>query len=102
MTVTIGVDCTRHRFMSGWIVKQTVRLGGDLVGFGPYKFKNPRFNPFRSFGYIAKYQSGHPEGWRFLLDPARIGEDEAGVFHQMNQREVVERREQADVRDIVQ
>ena len=57
--------------------------GGD--GFGP-------------FGDRAHHQDGLAERGRFLLDPARIGEDDMAAHHQIDERHIIQRLQQMHVR----
>ena len=57
-----------------------------MAGVGPYQFERTRCDSFRAFGHFPQDEGRDAKGGRFFLNPARISEDECGVFHQVDKR----------------
>ena len=85
--------CRRaHARVRGGVGEQARGGGDDGVALRADQLGGAGLERLGALGGVAHHQHRHAERRRFLLQAAGVGEDQVGAPHQVDERQVVERR----------
>ena len=98
LAVPVGVVKTRHSLVLGGVVKKTGGLANDCFSICPNQFYRAGSNRFGTFGFVAQHENRLPERGTFLLHAAGVCDEEISSTHEVDERQIVDRLDQQDVR----
>lgn len=81
LTVAIGVDGFTHLFVGFLVVEQGADLADDEVVVGAHKVDGAALEGLGALGGVAHHQHRLAKAGGFLLDAARVGEDNGALLH---------------------
>jgi hypothetical protein len=97
LAITIWIDCLGHALVSDRVVKEGADFVHDEIVIGAYEMNSAAFEGFGTLGSITHYKNGLAKTGGFLLNASRIGEDNSGLLHQINELEVLERLNEEEI-----
>lgn len=90
LAVAVGVDGVGHASVGFRVVEEGGDFADDAVVVGADEAHCACREGFGTLGGVAHHEHGFAQPWGFFLDAAAVGEDEGGLLHEADERQVFE------------
>ena len=84
MAIAIGADSMGHLVVLRAIIEKSLSLSDDMVCVGANDLYGAGLYGFGTFRFPAHDEHRLAQGWCFFLNTAGVGEDQIGMFHQVD------------------
>ena len=98
MAIAIGIDGLAHTTISVGIVQKGADLGDDEVVVGANEVDGARLQGLGAFGGVVHHQYWLAKAGGLFLNATRIGEDNGGLLHEINELQVLQGLDEEEVR----
>ena len=102
MPIAVRVVNARHGLIRLAVFQQPHGLGNNAIPVRSHQLHRARFHRLRTLGFVPHHQDRLAQGRAFFLYAARIGDQNVGAPHQIDERNVALRFDKVDVRQIAQ
>jgi len=98
-SISIGVVNACHGLVCFWVFEQFPGRLDDGVFNGPDELYSARFDGFGPLGLVPHHQDRLAERGAFLLNAARIGNQQISLAHQIDEGHIFQRLDEEHVRE---
>src|SRR6267378_8685379 len=92
--IAVRVFLLHHAVVKARVAEESGCLANHGARVGPNDLCQSSLGRLRSLGHLTQHQHRLAQGGRFLLNSARVSQDEEAARHELNEGPVVERRNQ--------
>ena len=100
LAVAVGVDGVGHAAVGFRVVEEGGDFADDAVVVGADEAHCACREGFGTLGGVAHHEHGLAQPGGFFLDAAAVGEDNGGLLHEADERQVFERLDEVHVAEV--
>ena len=97
LTITVRIVRLGHTLVKFFVTQQFHYVAHNGLGIRAHQFHCSSFHRFGPFGGVAHHKHRFAQRRRLFLYTPAIGQQQDGVLHGINKRQVVQRRDQKNV-----